>query len=42
MPIIIRSEPDAKDLELLYEAGRVARRARQKGNHPFGCLLADE
>lgn len=35
------SELNARDIELLYEAGRIARRAREKGNHPFGCLLAD-
>ena len=41
MPKIIYAEPDSRDIELLYEAGRIARRAREKGNHPFGCLLAD-
>lgn len=40
MPQIIHKEPTARDIELLYEAGRIARRAREKGNHPFGCLLA--
>jgi len=38
---IIFKEPDERDIELLYEAGRIARRARERGNHPFGCLLAD-
>jgi tRNA(Arg) A34 adenosine deaminase TadA len=32
---------DEKDNELLVEAFGVARRARDKGNHPFGALLAD-
>jgi len=41
MPKIIHTEPNARDIELLYEAGRVARAAKEKGNHPFGCLLAD-
>jgi len=41
MPIIKKTEPNALDMELLYEAGRIAHRAKEKGNHPFGCLLAD-
>jgi len=41
MPKITRKEPTARDIELLYEAGRIARNAKEKGNHPFGCLLAD-
>jgi tRNA(Arg) A34 adenosine deaminase TadA len=41
MPRITYKEPDKRDIELLYEAGRIARRAKMKGNHPFGCLLAD-
>ncbi|MCL2763623.1 MAG: nucleoside deaminase [Treponema sp.] len=41
MPNITHSQPNARDIELLYEAGRIARRAKEKGNHPFGCLLAD-
>ena len=31
-----------RDLELLYETVAIAHRAMEKGNHPFGCLLADE
>jgi tRNA(Arg) A34 adenosine deaminase TadA len=41
MPRITHKEPNEKDLALLYETGRVARQAKMKGNHPFGCLLAD-
>ena len=41
MPNITHKEPDARDFELLYEAGLVARKAKERGNHPFGCLLAD-
>jgi tRNA(Arg) A34 adenosine deaminase TadA len=42
MPHITRKEPTTLDIKLLYEAGRIARQAKAKGNHPFGCLLADE
>jgi len=41
MPNIKHNEPKARDIELLYEAGKIARGAKEKGNHPFGCLLAD-
>ena len=41
MPNIIHAKASARDIELLYEAGRIAHRAKEKGNHPFGCLLAD-
>ncbi len=30
----------SKDMELLKHAVKVAERAREKGNHPFGALLA--
>jgi tRNA(Arg) A34 adenosine deaminase TadA len=42
MPSIPRKEPTETDLNLLYETARIARRAKTKGNHPFGCLLADK
>ncbi|MDR2259234.1 MAG: nucleoside deaminase [Treponema sp.] len=42
MPIITQREPAEKDIKLLYETARIARRAKLKGNHPFGCLLADK
>lgn len=29
------------DIALLYETGRIAREARNRGDHPFGALLAD-
>jgi tRNA(Arg) A34 adenosine deaminase TadA len=41
MPAIIHTEPNERDIQLLYETGRIARQAKMKGNHPFGCLLAD-
>ena len=31
-----------KDIELLRRTIEIAIRARQNGDHPFGCLLADE
>jgi tRNA(Arg) A34 adenosine deaminase TadA len=40
-PTITIGEPTAKDMELLYEAGKLAHKAKLKGNHPFGCLLVD-
>ena len=41
MPNIKHAEPNERDIELLYEAGRIAHQAKKRGNHPFGCLLAD-
>lgn len=32
---------DARDLDLLRRAIAVARRSRERGNHPFGAILAD-
>ena len=31
-----------RDIELMYEAARVATESRAGGNHPFGALLADK
>lgn len=30
------------EAELLHRAIEIAREAKERGNHPFGCLLADE
>ncbi len=42
MPEIKRSIPSGKDIQLLYETVRIAKEAKEKGNHPFGALLADK
>lgn len=31
-----------KDIEIMYEAARVATESRKGGNHPFGAILADK
>jgi tRNA(Arg) A34 adenosine deaminase TadA len=36
------SEMDERDMKLIRAAIDVAGRARDKGNHPFGAVLADE
>src|SRR5450756_3012869 len=41
MAVICKKDPSVRDIELLYETVRVAHQAKEKGNHPFGCLLAD-
>jgi tRNA(Arg) A34 adenosine deaminase TadA len=33
---------DANDLKFIREAIDISRRAREKGNHPFGAVLVDE
>ncbi|MGE4454651.1 MAG: nucleoside deaminase [Sphaerochaeta sp.] len=42
MPTITRSTPNEQDIQLLYETVRIAHEAKEKGNHPFGALLADK
>lgn len=42
MSIITRSIPNAQDVQLLYQTVHIASTAKQKGNHPFGALLADK
>ncbi|MEA4861187.1 tRNA-specific adenosine deaminase [bioreactor metagenome] len=42
MPTINRKEMSDTDIHLLYETVRIAHEAKQKGNHPFGALLADK
>ena len=41
MAVVCKKDPSARDIELLYETVRVAHQAKEKGNYPFGCLLAD-
>ncbi len=41
MPVI-EGTIDAADIKLLREAALLGRKAREKGNHPFGALLADK
>lgn len=42
MPVITRVEANQDDIRLLYETVRIAHQAKEKGNHPFGALLADK
>jgi tRNA(Arg) A34 adenosine deaminase TadA len=42
MPTITRKKPNERDRKLLYETVRIAHQAKEKGNHPFGALLADK
>ncbi len=42
MSTIVRSIPNDQDIRLLYETVRIAHEAKEKGNHPFGALLADK
>lgn len=41
MPDITRMRPTEQDIRLLYETVRIAHEAKERGNHPFGALLAD-
>ncbi|WP_320130315.1 nucleoside deaminase [uncultured Sphaerochaeta sp.] len=41
MPMISQENATQKDIALLYETVRIAHEAKEKGNHPFGALLAD-
>ncbi|MDC7241912.1 MAG: nucleoside deaminase, partial [Spirochaetales bacterium] len=41
MPVI-EGTIDAEDIRLLREAALLGRQAWEKGNHPFGALLADK
>ena len=38
----IEGKVTTRDIELLYEAARIATQSRAEGNHPFGALLADK
>jgi tRNA(Arg) A34 adenosine deaminase TadA len=42
MPAILTDDPTEQDIRLLYETVRIARKAKEAGNHPFGALLADK
>lgn len=42
MGTVIIEKASKKDIELLYECVRIAHEAKEKGNHPFGALLADK
>jgi len=37
----IERKASKRDIELLYECAKIAHEGVQKGNHPFGALLAD-
>ncbi len=41
MPVI-EGNIDPKDIEILKEAAAEGRKAKEKGNHPFGAVLTDK